>query len=302
MVEFANGIKEYTITNGEMRLSVLNVGGVITELSRNNQNIVIKFEDYASYLDNSMFLGAVVGRSAGRIRNGKIGDYQIPINFNGKHNLHGNDLHLKFYQVEVSDNQIICTLNDPAGPFPGNAKIQIKYKLLTDRLVQTFTATSDEPTVFNMTNHAYFNLNMKKSILDHKLHLEADVVGELDSDLLPVADIPVENTAFDFNTPRKISDSFAQGHSQFAFSKYIDHPFKKTGIIKLTYDTTSLEIVTDQDYVVAYLGNYVGDEINKFANTTNADYQAICLETQNRPNTIDLVTEYKATTEYIINN
>lgn len=300
MFDHGNGIIEYTIEHGNMRLSVLNLGAVITNLSYKNQNIVAKFKDYQSYLNNSTYLGGIIGRSAGRIRNGKVGDFTIPINFKEKHNLHGNNLHLKFYDVDASGNKIICTLDDPAGDFPGNAKITVTYTLLADRLVQEFSGVSDEPTVFNMTNHTYFNLSSNKSILKHKLQIQANDVCELDEDLLPIGTIPTKGTAFDFNNYRLIEESYQQGHSQFQFSKFIDHPFKINGQVKLCCDNLQLEVVTDQPYVVTYAGNYVGDETNEFDNLENKDYSAICLETQDCPNTVNFVTDYYAKTEYIL--
>lgn len=300
MKEYENGIVEYTITNGDMELSVLNVGAVITEFSKAGKNIVLRFEDYNSYLDNSTYLGSIVGRSAGRIRDAKIEDWNIPVNFNNKHNLHGNDLHYKFYDVKVSDNSIELSLEDPEGDFPGNATIKVIYTLTETSLIQEIYGNSDKPTIFNMTNHAYFSLDSNKSILDHSLKIEADRVHELDEDLLPVGDINVGGTAFDFNDSRVIGDSFKQGHDQFKYSKYIDHPYKLNGDVELSCGDSKLSITTNQPYLIAYLGNYLGDETNKLSNNQNKDYQSICLETQKKPGDTELVTDYYSKTEYVL--
>lgn len=301
MKEYENEIKEYTIINGEMKLSVLNIGAVITEFSKAGNNIVLKFEDYNSYLDNSTYLGSIVGRSAGRIRDAKLKNWNIPVNFNGKHNLHGNDLHYKFYDVKVNENSIELTLEDAEGEFPGNALIKVVYTLTETSLIQEIFGESDKPTVFNLTNHAYFSLDSSKSILENSLKIDADIVHELDCDLLPVGDITVDGTAFDFKTNRQIRDSFNQGHDQFEYSKYIDHPFKLNGNVELSCNDTKLTITTNQPYVVAYLGNYLGDEQNKLANNLNKDYQSICLETQKKPGDTELVTGYYSKTEYTLN-
>lgn len=291
-------IKEYEISYNDYKLKFLNIGAVITEYSLNGHNVVLSFEDYTNYQNDSTYLGSVVGRSAGRIRDGKIEGWQLPRNQDGKHNLHGNDIHYKFYDVRVEDSKAVLTLNDPEGDFPGNATIQITYELTDEGLVQSFSATSDKPTVFNMTNHSYFNLNGTGDILNHQLQIEANEVFELDEDLLPVGVIKVEGTAFDFNQPKQISAAKRQGHDQFAYSKFIDHPFKLSGKIELSGDAYKLNIETDQDYLVVYTGNYIGDEANKILGHLNKDYHAVCLETQDAPGTTTLVTEYCATTKY----
>ncbi len=291
-------IVEYTIQKGNYKLKFLNIGAVITEYSYKNQNIVLAFKDYESYRNNSTYLGSIVGRSAGRIRDGEIEGWRLPLNQDRKHNLHGNDLHYRFYDVAVKESSAVLTLVDPEGDFPGNATIGVKYSLTEDGLIQEISATSDKPTVFNMTNHSYFNLNHNTSILNHKLQIEADQVLQLDEDLLPIGTIEVAGTAFDFNTPKQINDALEQGHDQFKYTKFIDHPFKLTGKIGLENDELKLEIETDQDYVVVYAGNYIGDETNRLKCDMNKDYYAICLETQAAPGNCDLTTEYKSITKY----
>lgn len=294
-------IIEYELKYGDYKLKFLNIGAVITELSYKENNLVLSFEDLESYRNNSTFMGSVVGRSAGRIRDGKLEGWTLPLNQDGKHNLHGNHIHYKFYGVEIEGQSATLTLNDPEGDFPGNAVITIKYELSENGLTQTFVAKSDKPTVFNMTNHSYFNLG-KESILEHKLYISSDTVLELDEDLLPIGTINVNGTAFDFNETKQIGKSKALGHDQFKYSKFIDHPYelKDEKTIILSNDSLKLEITTDQDYLVVYCGNYIGDEQNKLKNDMNKDYHAICLETQAAPGTTDLVTEYKAVTNYKI--
>lgn len=291
-------IKEYTIEYGDYKLKFLNIGAVITEFSYKGNNIVLSFDDLESYRNNSTYMGSIVGRSAGRIRDGRIEGWTLPLNQDGKHNLHGNALHYKFYDVELDGNSGILKLDDPEGDFPGNAKIEIKYTLTNEGLVQEINAKSDKPTVFNMTNHSYFNLNNNGDILNHKLQIESDVVLELDADLLPIGEIKVEGTAFDFNQPKRIKSAKEQGNEQFKHTKFIDHPYQLNGSIILCGDSLKLEIDTDQDYIVVYCGNYIGDEKNILKNNMNKDYHAICLETQHAPGTTELINEYNAKTIY----
>lgn len=295
-------IKEYCLDYGDYRLKFLNIGAVITEYSYKGNNVVLSFENLESYRNNYTNLGSIVGRSAGRIRDGKLEGWTLPLNQDGKHTLHGGrKFQYKFYNVYVIDNVAKLILVDPEGDFPGNALCTITFQLDENGLTQVIDSVADKPTILNFTNHSYFNLG-QDSILEHKLCISSDAVLELDEDLLPVGTIDVSETAFDFNEPKQIGKAKEQGHDQFKYSKFIDHPYKlkddKT--IILSNDSLKLEITTDQDYLVVYGGNYIGDEQNKLRNDMNKDYHAICLETQAAPGTTDLVTEYKAITNYKI--
>lgn len=295
-------IIEYTIENDIYKLKFLNIGAVITEYSIKGHNIVLRFEDLESYRDNYLNLGSVVGRNAGRIKDGKIDGWQLPLNQDGKHTLHGGrTFQYNFYDVTISENVATLKCVDPEGTFPGNVNVEIKYTLTDEGLVQEFTANSDKPTILDFTNHSYFNLNPGNDILSSKLLIETAEVKELDEDLLPVGNLEVKGSAFDFNVSRKISDSLKQGHDQFKYSKFIDHPFRIDGQVKLENDNHSLEIKTDQNYLVVYAGNFIGTEELRLENSPNLDYHGICLETQNLPGTTNMVTEYYAITKFILN-
>ncbi len=297
--EYDSGIKEYTITNKNATLSVLNIGGVITELTFFKESIVQKFEDYSDYLDNSTYLGSVVGRSAGRIRDGKIPRWEIPKNYLDKHNLHGNEMHYKFYDVKIEDNVIELSLFDPEGDFPGNMNLTIRYTLNQYSLVQEFIGKSDKPTIMNFTNHAYFTLDKAKNVLDYRMQIEADNYIELDEELLPVKKQSVVGTALDFTEWKKIIEAKEMGMDQFEYTKFIDHPFQLTGDVKIANGRHELLIKTTSDYLVCYTGNYLGDEKGQLAKSKNEDYYAICLETQKCPGDTELVSEYYAKTTYL---
>ncbi len=292
-------IKEYEITAGDYRLKFLNIGAVITEFSYRNKNIVLSFESLESYRANSTFMGAIVGRSAGRIKDGKIAGWQLPKNQNNTHNLHGNELHYQFYDVKVNKDHATLILVDPEGGFPGNAVITVEYILSAEGLTQKISASSDKTTVFNMTNHTYFNLD-GKSILNHQLQIDADEVIILDHDLIGIDHVCVQKTAFDFNCNKLINSAKIQGDSQFALSKFIDHPFKLNGKLVLSTSELSLEITTDQEYVIVYCGNYLGSEKKQLKDNMNKDYHAICLETQAIPGKTELVNNYQSITHYKI--
>ncbi len=298
--EFENGIKEYTITNKNATLKVLNIGAVITELTFFNESIVQKFEDYNCYLNNSIYLGSVVGRSAGRIKNAKIPGSEIPKNYLDKHNLHGNEMHYKFYDVKVDGNIVELSIADQEGDFPGNMDLTIRYTLNNYSLVQEFISKSDKPTIMNFTNHSYFTLDKDSSILNYNMKIDAEKYVSLDEQLLPLREENVQGTALDFRKWRQIKTSMEQGDPEFDSTKFIDHPFKLNGKVKISNGKYELSIDSTSDYLVCYAGNYLGDEQGKLADSQNKDYYAICLETQKCPGDTELVTEYYAKTRFLV--
>lgn len=294
-----NKIVEYTIEYLGYRLKVLNIGATITEYSLDGHNISLSFSDIEAYRSNELYAGCIVGRTAGRIKGGCVGDWQLPKNYHQDHNHHGSGLHLAFYQVEVFESKIELTLNDPEGDYPGNAKIKIIYSLDKDGLTQEIIAKSDKPTLFNFTNHSYFNLDLGKSVLDHNLQMDCTQYAHLDDEMFVVENRAVDETAFDFNRVRTIGSSFElDDKDQFKRTKFIDHPFKLDG--KLVYSNCQhqLEVTTDSEYVVIYAANYLGDCQTKLDGYQAVDYGAICFETQKLPGDINLVSDFYAKTNY----
>lgn len=292
-------IVEYRLSYKGYKLKVLNIGATITEYSLDGHNICLSFSDIEVYRNNELYAGCIVGRTAGRIKGGKVGDWELPKNYHEIHNHHGNDLHIAFYDVEQTDNQIICTLQDPEGDYPGNANIKVVYTLDDNGLTQEIIADSDKPTLFNFTNHSYFNLDLGKSVLDHKLQMDCDSYAHLDEEKFVIEDRDVTGTAFDFRQTRTIGSSFnLDDCGQFERTKFIDHPFKLNGDLVYDNGQYQLEIKTTCDYAVIYAANYLADCQSKLMVGSVIDYGAICFETQKVPGDIELVDTFYAKTNY----
>lgn len=292
-------IKEYTISASGYKLKVLNIGATITEYSLNGHNIVMSYEELEDYRTNELYAGCVVGRTAGRIPNAKVGDWNLPQNYHEVHNHHGNDLHLAFYDVTVSDNKVELTLTDLEGAYPGDAKIKVIYSLDENGLTQEIIANSNKPTLFNFTNHSYFNLNIGSKVLNHKLQIDCDQYVHLDQDMFCEEHKDVTNTAFDFRLEREIGSSFKlMDNGQFARTKFIDHPFKLVGSCAYSNADYKLEVNTDCDYVVVYAANYMSECEVKLRGSSSIDYGGICFETQKIPGDIKLVDDFYAKTNY----
>lgn len=294
-----NKIVEYTIEHNQYKLKVLNIGATITEYSLDGHNICLSYRDIEAYRENELYAGSIVGRTAGRIKDGCVGVWQLPKNYLQTNNHHGNDLHLAFYDVQVGANYIELTLSDPEGDYPGNAQITVRYTLNDEGLCQEITANSDQPTLFNFTNHSYFNLDLGTTVLDHNLQIDSDEYGYLDKNMF-VQDVrPVTNTAFDFQGQRTIGSSRQfDDEKQFAITKFIDHPFKLNGKLHYSNDQYQLTVETNSDYVVIYTANFLGECKTELKNGVPTDFGAICFETQKLPGDKNLVTNFYSQTSY----
>lgn len=292
-------INQYTIEHKGYKLKVLNIGATITEYSLDGHNVCLSFSNLEAYRSNELYAGCIVGRTAGRIKGGCVGDWQLPKNYHQIHNHHGNGLHLAFYEVQVFDNKIELTLEDPAGDYPGNAQIKVIYSLDDSGLTQEIIATSDKPTLFNFTNHSYFNLDLGKTVLDHDLQIACDQYAHLDDEMFVVENRDVSATAFDFRTKRTIGSSFdLDDQGQFARTKFIDHPFKLSGGLTYSSRNYQLDITTSSDYVVIYAANYLGDCESPLTGIEAHDYGAICFETQKVPGDVNLTDQFYSKTNY----
>ncbi len=299
--EYEEGIKEYTVKRGNLKLKVLNIGAVITEFSINGNNVVIAYEDYKDYLNNTMYLGAIVGRTSGRIKDAKFDKYTLNKNFLDKHNLHGNDLQNRFYEVKEIKNGLELHLLDQEGDYPGDMDLVIKYVLEEDRLVQEIMGKSNKDTLMNLTNHSYFNLEPGQSIENLQLKIESNEVYPIDEESLPLKKINVENTPFDFREYKYIFENINMPHEQFKTTIFIDNPYVLNGSVFLKSDKgLSLEVKTNQDYVVIYTGNYIDQEGRNFANTKPLKNGAICIETQKIPGDTNMVSDYYSKTEFVL--
>ncbi|MGE6414814.1 aldose epimerase family protein [Planococcus kocurii] len=302
----------YTLKNDRgFQVSCIDYGCVITEIitpDRNGklENVVLGFDTFEEYENNPHFFGALVGRFAGRIKDGEFTldgtSYQVAQNANG-HHLHGGDqgLHAVIWESKVitSDQEAIVefTYVSPDGEegFPGNLSMTVRYSLKNDRnqLVISYRATSDKTTLLNVTNHSYFNLsgNLKKTVLDHELTMASDYYLDVDEELLPTGNLVsvTEDPLFDFRRGKTIRQATTAEHPQtkLAGNGY-DHPFllnrAKQPAVQLT-DAESgrtLIIETTEPAVVFYTGNHIGGPYT-IRGTAAQNQLGMCFETQGPP-------------------
>jgi aldose 1-epimerase len=312
----ANGqpVLAHTITNKHgMKMTVINYGCIITELlvpDRNGllENIVLGFDSLGEYDKHSPYFGAIVGRHAGRIKEGKFEldgvVFQLEQN-NGPNHLHGGikGFDKVIWDVAVKENEDSISLEysyfskDGENGYPANVFVKVIYTLNEENEVTLmYEGSSDKKTILNMTNHTYFNLsgNLKRPIEDHQLTLKCERFLELNDELIPTGKmLEVEGTVFDFREGRRIVDGTHSEHVQnvLAGNGY-DHPFLLTDNYNeeiSLYDRESgrlLVIETNQPAVVLYTGTQMTEDY-LIRGVKSEKCLGLCLETQGLPDAIN---------------
>lgn len=308
-----NAIYAYTMENDHgMKISCINYGCIITQIitpdrDGNFENVVVGYDSLDEYVTDSCYLGAVIGRVAGRIKGGTFEfdgkTYQLAKNSDGSH-LHGGlrGFNQVLWNAESFEHeQAVCVRFSYFSPhgeegYPGNLNISVAYTLNNNNeLSIEYVGKSDEKTLLTMTNHSYFNLsgNLKRDILHHSLMIKSDKFLALSNELLPTGEmVAVKGTPFDFTTDRLLNTGAASEHPQndLAGGGY-DHPFVLNThwdheiVLKDMESGRTLTVETDEDAVVVYSGNQMksGSEIGS---VTLRKYLGVCLETQGFPDAI----------------
>lgn len=295
-------LKHVTIANKNgMELTILNYGARITNLSVPNKqkgltNVVLGFEDINRYITEArdiqtLNLGASIGRFAGRISKEKITiDNSIyRLNQNTGVQLHGGieGFGEKIWSIEsisiAAESQVILSYNSPhlEEGFPGNLTIHVTYKLTTQNTLEIiYEAITDHTTIVNLTNHSYFNLSGKGSIIGHELSINSDTYLEVDWRLIPTGKIiPSKNTRFDLNHRIKINEQNFKGFDDtFILNK------STASVIYLYSNETGIGMTakTNQNAVVVFAPKHLPNKILK-QSSKSAPFPAICFETQNFP-------------------
>ncbi len=293
---------EACITNFGARLVSLMVpdrAGVL-------RDVVLGFDNVATYIDNPSAFGAVMGRYANRIGGGRFSldgrEYTLPLNNNGVNCIHGGPRSWQYavFQADaVEPDRLVLSLVSPDGEFgfPGEVHFSVTYSLTPEGALRLdYAAETDAPTVLNVTNHSFFNLSgdPARTVLDHFLTVDADCITPAGADQVPTGEWrPVEGTPFDFRRPRLIGDGVDDPDDpQIAFAKGYDHNFvlnhpgdlsvpaavcccPETGIV--------LTVHTDQPGVQVYSANNVNGTLTGKGGVLLQKQTAVCLETQHFP-------------------
>ncbi len=304
----------YTLLNPDgIQVKITNYGGIVVSIEAPDRDgkmeeITHGFDSLSTYLSGHPFFGALVGRYGNRIGGASFvlddNTYTLVAN-NGENHLHGGTRGFDKYLwdgKEVSRPGAIGLQLQRTSPhmeegYPGNLSVTVTYWLEEDNtLLIEYEAETDQVTVCNLTNHTYFNLAGKGTILDHEIMINADHYTPVDEGLIPTGEIEsVENTPFDFRTAQPIGRRIDSDHPQIQIGGGYDHNFVLNhedgqGRMKLAatvHDPSSgrfMEVRTMEPGVQFYTANFLnGSHIGRHG-TPYIRRSAFCLETQHFPN------------------
>jgi aldose 1-epimerase len=320
-------VDKYTLSNAHgMSVSILTYGGVIQSLTvpdrrGRSANVTLGFGDIAgytsdAYVKSNPYFGAIIGRYGNRIGGAQFSldgnTYTLDANNNGN-TLHGG---LKGFNQFVWDAQEVpgtdtvglrlsrtsaagegCADLTTCTGFPGNLQVSVLFTLNNkNQLRFDYTATTDAPTVVNLTNHSYWNLSGEGSgtIYDHLLKLNASSYTPVDSGLIPTGAIdPVAGTPFDFTTFHAIGERIRNNDEQLVFGRGYDHNFvlnQPSGpglnLAAKLFDPSSgrrLTILTTEPGIQFYSGNFLDGTLYGTSGHQYRQGDGLALETQHFP-------------------
>lgn len=319
----------YTLTNENgMEVCFTNFGGRIVSImvpDKDGKMIDVclghdSIADYIRYGHQGCNFGALIGRYGNRIKAGKFKldgiEYQLPRNNDGNC-LHGGGevaFHNRMWDAQlVSDSSITFTTisEDGEDGFPGNLFVRVTYALTNDNAITiSYEATTDKPTVVNLTNHCYFCLSGDPShdVLDEILYLNAEAYTPVDANVAVIGEIAtVENTPFDFRTPTRVGNRINDTtHQQIVNGRGYDHNWilategDINAIAGILYDpSTGIRMIihTDQPGIQFYAGNFLDGSFMGKNGIAYPMRSGLCFETQHFPDSPNQPT-FPTTTLY----
>ena len=293
----------YTITGGGLEAAITDFGATLVNLMVPDKegkiaDVVLGFDEAASYGGSGTYMGATVGRNANRTGgaaftlNGKA--YHLTKNDNGNNCHSGPDSYsFRIWNVlEHTESSLSLTLESPNGDqgFPGNAKIRVTYTLEYPATLKiTYDGISDADTVFNMTNHSYFNLaghDKCEKAMEQTLMMPARVFTVANAQSIPPGELrSVEGRRMDFRTPKPIGRYINADYDALKLQNGYDHNFEvfcnPCAILTDPESGRTISVHTDCPGVQLYAGNFV-NETGK-GGTVYGRRSGICLETQYYP-------------------
>jgi aldose 1-epimerase len=303
-------VERWTLSRGGTRIKVLSYGGIVQSLELPDRrgryaNVSLGFDSVDAYVAGSPYFGALIGRYGNRIAKGQFTldgtAYQLPLN-DDPNSLHGGDKGFDKRVWNVTPNgpaSLVLTYTSADGEmgYPGTLDVKVTYTLTESGAFQIdYEATTDAPTVVNLTSHIYFNLSGEGSggIYDHQLAIAASRYTPVSDTLIPTGELArVAGTPFDFREPKDIGSDIREAHEQVLFGQGFDHNFvldkgitDQPETAAALYDPASgrlMEIATTEPGLQFYSGNFLDGTLTGTGGKVYRQGDALCLETQHFP-------------------
>ena len=287
-------------------------------------DIALGYDELEGYLARAPFFGATIGRFGNRIAGGRFTldgqAYQVPLSDPPRSNsLHGGEkgFDTRLWDAEPVADGVELRLVSADGDqgFPGALSVAVRYTLAAGQLRIDYRATTDAPTVVNLTNHTYLNLAGEgaPTVLDHDLSLAAAAFLPVDEQLIPLGEpAPVAGTPFDFTTSRQLGEHIDEPHEQLALAGGYDHCWVLDGgrttnprpVAELVHAPSGriLTMSTTEPGIQVYTGNGLDGTLTGPSGRPYRRYAGIALETQHFPDSPNRphfpTTELRPGTEY----
>lgn len=310
-------VEQYVLRNSHgMQASVITYGATLQALEVPDKHgkfadVVLGFDDVQGYQNGKAYFGATIGRFGNRLANGAFEldgkRYQVPQN-DGSNSLHGGpqgfDKHVWKAKPIKTKDAVGVTLTyvsaDGEMGFPGTLKTEVTYSL-NDRneLRIDYKASTDKPTVLNLTNHSYFNLAGAGNgdVLQQQATLHASHYTPVNEKLIPTGELaPVAGTPMDFTQPTAIGQHIKADHPQLKFAEPKQGGFDFNWVLDTRGDVgklaaqvsdpqsgRQLQLYTSEPGVQFYTSNFLDGSVKGKAGKTYAHWSAFTLETQHYP-------------------
>ncbi len=291
----------FTISCGQLSADITNYGASLVSLRVNGLDVVLGYDDVSGYEAQGGYLGCIVGRNANRIGGSRFSLNGQPVTLcanEGPHCLHSGPECYAFRLwdlVSHSETSLTLRLHSPHGDqgFPGNADILVSYTLEDGGLTIRYEAVSDRDTVFNLTNHAYFNLfgqDQPHRAMDQVLTVPGSFFCPDDAANIPTGELrSVEGTPFDFRTPKTIGRDIGADYEPLQLQGGYDHNFVNNGplcaVLENPESGLRMSVTTDCPGLQVYSGNFL-DNVGKGG--VGYGYRSgVALETQFYPDAVN---------------
>lgn len=323
------------VLTGEQGITarITSYGGIVTSLlvpDRHGRldDIVLGHDSLDEYLASSSYVGCITGRYANRIARGRFTlhgiEYALACN-NGTNHLHGGahgfDTRVWAARDVTSPEgpglELVYLSKDGEEGYPGNLQVTVTYVLTRGNALRIdYVATTDRPTIVNLTNHSYFNLAGSGDILNHELMIAAERYLPIDDSMIPIGELePVAGTPFDFTRPTAIGARIDAEHEQLAAGHGYDHTFvlergDALALAAQVHEPTSgrvMDVLTTEPGIQLYTGNFLNSVTGKGGKVYQRRH-GLCLETQHFPDSpnqpgfpsvvLEPGAEYRTTTVY----
>jgi aldose 1-epimerase len=297
----------FTLSNDRhLTVKLLNYGGIITAIETPDRkgdiaDVVLGRNTLTEYQEVHPYFGAIVGRYGNRIAKGCFDldgfTYRLAVN-DGPNHLHGGLIgfdKVVWQAEEIQSREAVGVAleylsKDGEEGYPGNLQVKVKYLLNNNNeLVIEYWAVTDRPTVINLTNHSYFNLQGEGSgtILDHIMQINAKQTTAINEQLIPTGELAVvAGTPFDFTAPHTLGSRFAAVKGGYDHNYVLDRKQTGLGLAAKVIEPQSgriMEVFTTQPGIQLYTGNFLDGTIAGKSGRFYGPQSGFCLETQHFP-------------------